>query len=146
MKDETLRLRLLKMDTSKLKKYLQEEIFNPYIRARDLNRDYFRCIACSKQKSVVQMNAGHYFSAGKYDSLRFDERNVHGECIACNNYSEDHLIQYAVNLIEKIGIDEYNDLCRLAGESRKTFHKWDKFELIEKCIHYKKKLNEIRNQ
>ena len=59
--------------------------FNKYIRQRDK-----RCISCNAPTE----NAGHYFSAGNHASLRFDERNVHGQCIRCNKWLHGNLIEY----------------------------------------------------
>lgn len=66
-------------------------------------------------------------------ATRFDERNAHAECRACNRYSSDHIIQYAENLIRKIGQEEFDKLKILA----KTTKKWEEFELKEMAKYYK---------
>ena len=80
-----------------------QKVFNAYIRQRDSEGGYFTCLSCGKTLPVEQMNAGHYVSQKGSSALRFDEDNVHGECIADNGFNEFHLIPYRYNLIDKIG-------------------------------------------
>ena len=57
------------------------------------------------------MHAGHYFSVGGYPAVRFDERNVNGECAHCNYYGAGgKQKQYRKNLIKKIGQKEFDKL------------------------------------
>lgn len=114
------------------------EVFNAHIRRRDSYAGYFRCISCGKSKSVVQMQAGHYYPAGKFKSLKFNEDNVNGECIACNYYSGDHLITYRKNLIKKIGEENVLKLdMKAQHEKRAGFCKLTKFELIDIISKYR---------
>ena len=80
-----------------------QKVFNAWVRKRDSQDGYFTCISCGKTLPVEQMNAGHYVSQKGSSALRFDEDNVHGECIADNGFNEFHLIPYRYNLIDKIG-------------------------------------------
>ena len=78
--------------------------FHLYIRNRDQGKP---CISCSK-KTTLQ--AGHFYSAGKHPQLRFNEDNVHGQCLRCNYYMSANLLNYRINLIDKIGMDRVYDL------------------------------------
>jgi hypothetical protein len=49
------------------------------------------------------MNAGHFYSAGQFSAIRWDEDNVHGQCIACNNFKHGNLLAYREGLLAKIG-------------------------------------------
>ena len=118
-------------------KALATKHFNAYIRKRDENCN---CISCNLPKVL---EAGHYFSADKYSILRYHEHNTNGECHVCNCYVENHLENYKVILIMKIGADEFIELERLADESKKTSFKWSKIDLIETIIKYKKKIKEL---
>ena len=118
-----------KSKKKKLKIGMVQVIFNRWIRNRDSVDGYFTCISCEKFLSINQMNAGHYIHASRTQFLRFNEENVWGECIFCNNYNPSHLLGYRRNLIEKIGIDkvlefEYHDKHR-------TMKKWTQQELQE---------------
>ncbi len=117
------------------------ETFNRWIRERDMKgepgSEYFICSACHKRKSKHLCQAGHYYSAGEYPRLRFNEQNVNAECIQCNYYSGDHLIGYAETIKEKWGVDALDTLDRIAKD--KTPFKWDRFSLIEIIEKYKPK-------
>lgn len=101
-------------------------LFNKFIRTRDSG---LTCISCGA--SVQQ--AGHFYSAGKFNALRFNEDNVHGQCIKCNYYEHGNLIKYRAGLIKKIGIERVERLDFLA--SNRSASKNDRFlylEVIEK--------------
>lgn len=104
-----------------------EKVFNRWIRNRDAKGSLkFRCISCGFWKPVDQMDAGHFHSK-TYSILRFDEKNVNGECVICNRLDPDHLFGYAKNLILKIGIDEFQRL----EEMKKIPFKWDRHLLLD---------------
>lgn len=104
--------------------------FNAYIRRRD---EGLRCISCGKQP---MSQAGHYYSAGHYPALSFNENNVHGQCLPCNYYLSGNLIEYRKNLIKKIGAACVEELDML---SRQRGFKWNRFDLILTIEKYKNK-------
>lgn len=137
MKTETYIQRLQSRSLAWLKAKAKEA-FHAHIRERDSHGHYFECIACGMLKDKKQMQAGHFYPAGKYRSIEFDEVNVNGECIQCNYYSGDHLIGYKKRIIEKWGPDELTRLeIKAAHEKRKGFCKYTKHELIEIILKYK---------
>jgi len=95
--------------------------FNTYIRNRDVFGKYFRCISCNKIKSLAHINAGHFYSAGQYPTVRFDERNVHAQCVQCNLHLHGNLVEYRKNLINKIGVDEFEKLEAKALQSKRGY-------------------------
>jgi hypothetical protein len=99
------------------KDYLRELqiIFNTYIRERDKNKG---CISCGSVLNS-KFDAGHYFSVGAYSNLRFNENNVHGQCVACNQHKHGNIAEYAIRLPERIGFDKYNKLLQQRNESNK---------------------------
>ena len=121
----------------KLKNKLQD-IFNEFIRLRDAGQP---CISCGETK-ILQ--AGHYFAVKGYDSLRFDEDNVHGECAGCNCFDESHLIGYAENLLERIGRVEFDLLKLRAADYKRRGYKWTRSELEDKIAYYKEKVKELK--
>jgi len=102
----------------KLLKKAQDK-FNAWIRKRDKE---LGCISCG---SGID-HAGHYFSAGHYSSLRFNERNVNGQCLRCNNFLHGNLIRYRQGLIVRYGEPEVH---LLESQSRNGVKKWSRFEL-----------------
>jgi hypothetical protein len=109
-------------------------IFNKYIRLRDKGQV---CISC--QKKPLKENCGHFFNANNHWNVRFSELNCHLQCEHCNTYLSGNLIEYQRNLINKIGIENYNELEAEARKTRK-FTKEDLKEIIEI---YKKKIKQL---
>ncbi len=114
--------------TNKLKEKAQI-VFNAWIRRRDAGQP---CIACGEFK---QLQAGHFYSAGKFNHLRFNEDNAHGECLPCNYFLSGNLLPYRENLIKKIGQERFDTLSLLA-QSRVTT-KNDRFLYLEIISKYK---------
>ncbi|WP_346320940.1 recombination protein NinG [Chitinophaga sp. YIM B06452] len=109
--------------------------FNTYIRKRDDQGGYFTCISCGETKGLSQMNAGHFFSAGHCAALRFNEDNVHGQCVPCNMHLHGNLIRYREGLVKKIGEDK----VKLLESLSRTVHRWDRIGLIYTIEFYKAK-------
>lgn len=126
----------------KLKHDLQK-IFNKYIRLRDGDGDYFTCIACGETKPKEVANAGHFYAVKGYDSMRFNEDNVHIECVSCNCFNESHLIGYAINLKNKIGEERIEELHLLAADYKKNGYKWYRDDLEEMIVDYKEKIKSL---
>lgn len=73
--------------------------FNAYIRARDHAQP---CISCGRFHTG-SYDAGHYRSVGAQPALRFNETNVHKQCVPCNQHKGGNIVEYRIRLIEKIG-------------------------------------------
>lgn len=110
-----------------------QKVFNKYVRERDSENGYFTCISCGKTLPIEQMNAGHYIPQKNSSLLRFNEYNVHGECISDNGFNEFHLINYRKNLINKIG----QEMVDWLEENQRTIKKWQRNELNELIDRYK---------
>jgi len=93
----------IKKESLKTKQdYIKElqVVFNRFIRLRD--KDY-PCISCGK-KLGAKYDAGHYRSAGGNPELRFEENNVHAQCVYCNQHLHGNLINYRLGLIDRYGL------------------------------------------
>lgn len=97
-----------------------QSVFNRWIRERDRHAG---CISCG---GVVR-NAGHYFPAGHYTALRFNEINCNGQCVRCNRYLSGNLIHYRAGLIRRYGEKKVLELEQAAA-IKKT-KKWSRYEL-----------------
>ena len=115
-----------------------EKVFNEYIRERDKS---LPCISCNAKPSTYKITAGHYFPAGSYKNIRFDEDNVHGQCwYNCNSMKSGNLIEYRVGLIDRIGEQRLQELEKRAREVRK----YTIPELILLKEEYKEKLRKLK--
>jgi len=111
---------------------LATENFNRFIRERDEGKP---CISCGNWR---RLEAGHYHSAGKHQSVRFNEDNVHGQCHQCNTHGHGELINYAKGLERKIGPVRLSALqLKVDMEKQNSSHKLSRWTLIEIIIRYK---------
>ena len=76
--------------------------FNKYIRLRD---DRLPCISCGRHHTG-QYHAGHYRTVGSHPELRFNELNCHKQCSVCNNHKSGNIVEYRINLLQRIGSDK----------------------------------------
>lgn len=84
-----------------LKDKLDKE-FSLFIRLRDSENGYFRCISCGQIKPFEQADCGHYINR-QHMSTRFDEMNCNAQCRACNRYQEGNMSGYRQGLVKKYG-------------------------------------------
>ena len=117
-----------------------EVIFNKYIRLRDSQDG---CISCDKKAGEFRLTAGHYFPAGSYKNVRFDEDNVHGQCwFDCNKNKSGNLSEYKIRLVEKIGVERFEALEKRRNKPRHFTIP----ELIELKEIYKEKIRKLENE
>ncbi len=83
-----------------------QQAVNAFIRERD--RD-LPCISCGTLTSA-QWDAGHYRTTAAAPQLRFDERNIHKQCVVCNQYKSGNLVPYRVELISRIGQEAVDEI------------------------------------
>jgi hypothetical protein len=111
-------------------------IFNKFIRLRDQNKG---CISCGTPLKG-KYDAGHYYSAGGNPELRFNEDNVFGQCVYCNQHRHGALLDYAERLPNRIGFYRFGKLKDLRGIAKK----YSIPELIEMKVRYKDKIKKLK--
>ena len=109
---------------------------NTYIRKRDEGKP---CISCGNDKPK-KVNAGHYYSSGGHKNVTFNEDNIHLQCEYCNSFLSGNLINYRVNLLERIGSTKFHELENIANETRK----YTRDELREIIAFYKEKTKKLK--
>jgi len=113
-----------------------QKYFNTYIRERDKKKP---CVSCG-QPLGHKFDAGHYFSSGTHKAVTFDERNVHGQCVACNQHKHGNLLNYQTGIQERIGEDGLVKLELKAHEIRK----YSREELRDIIEEYKQKTKALK--
>ena len=108
--------------------------FNKYIRLRDRDRP---CISCGRHHNG-QYHAGHYRSVGACPELRFNENNCQKQCQPCNNHLSGNIVEYRLNLINRIGQQAVDDL-----ESHHPPRKYTIDEIKELKRHYRAMAKEL---
>tara|TARA_R110002110_G_scaffold107847_9_gene269742 strand:- start:7792 stop:8310 length:519 start_codon:yes stop_codon:yes gene_type:complete len=125
LKDE---LETVQSLTKKAQRY-----FNTYIRERDKHK---LCISCEKPLER-KFDAGHYFSTN-HKNVTFNENNVHGQCVFCNQHQHGNLLNYQIGIEKRIGGEELLKLHEEAHKIRK-FTREELKEIIELYKQKKKK-------
>ena len=110
-----------------------QKVFNQYIRLRDKHKP---CVSCDS-KLGVKFDAGHYFSS-VHKAVTFDEDNVHGQCVACNQYKHGNLLNYQIGIEKRIGADRLLTLHEKAYQTRK----YSADELQQLIKTYKQKIKD----
>lgn len=110
--------------------------FSEFIR-RDASRQdgYGFCVTCGVRKFWKELQAGHYEKRG-INVLRFDERNVHPQCVGCNVFQAGNYPRYAIFMVNQYGPAI---LAQLEEES-KVLKQWKAFQLQEIIDLYKAKI------
>lgn len=112
---------------SKIKKEA-DKWFSLYIRYRDsmnINGEPIcECITCGTLVPLKKIQAGH-FQSRRFNSTRFDEQNVHAQCVGCNIMRYGEQYKYAKALDKKYGTGTAELLQRKAQQ----IHKFTRSEL-----------------
>ena len=134
-KESDKRVKQMRKDLKTHKDYVQtlQTVFNTFIRLRDKHQP---CISCGKPLEG-KYDAGHFFPTTK-QSLRFNEDNVHGQCVHCNQHLHGNITKYSYNLPKRIGWERFEALYELEHKEFKVSIEWIK----EKIIHYKNKIKD----
>jgi len=90
--------------------------FNRFIRLRDESKG---CVSCGVSLIGKKFDAGHFYNANNHWSLRFDEANVHAQCVKCNRDLHGNLLEYRQRIVERIGAKELERLEMEASATRK---------------------------
>lgn len=114
-------------------------IVHEYIRERDKGKP---CISCGCNWKP-NFQAGHYYSAGSFETLKYDVNNIHGQCEQCNLFNSGNFENYTLLLPYRIGKEAFEKLTHLASIDKQFSKVWDveKLKSIREQIkEWKKKL------
>ena len=116
-------------------------LLHAYVRERDKNKN---CVSCGTQWNDT-FQAGHFYAAGSFETLRFNLDNINGQCQQCNLYLAGNYENYALNLPFRIGIKKYNDLQSLASIDKQFSKVWNLENLKEIRENVKKLRKDLRD-
>lgn len=118
------------------------EIFSEYIRRREADEEGMTaCISCGARKHWKELDAGHYVPKSISLILRFNERNVHQQCVSCNRWRHGNLTAYALALQKKYGpsiLSELDEIKRQGEGYRISNGEYE--QMIE---NYRRKLGNV---
>lgn len=89
-----------------------DQVFSIYIRTRGAVNGVARCVTCSWSGPVANCHAGHFIKR-QHTSTRYDERNVHPQCVSCNLYKSGNLIEYYEFMLKAYGPEVIAELRAL---------------------------------
>lgn len=137
-KEVDKRVRSLKKGLQTKSDYLNalQTVFNTFIRLRDKGKT---CISCDTWLTG-KYDAGHFYAVGNYSFLRFNEDNVHGQCVQCNQHLHGNLIEYAKKLKGRIGDQKFQEL----EDNRHRELLLPKEEIEELITKYKLRIKELK--
>lgn len=142
------RIKKVKAPVTNYKKLIKEldAVVGKFIRIRDTDsQGYGNCITCNKQLHFSEtklVNCGHFMSR-KYFATRYNEQNMHFQCVGCNKYADGRQYEHGLYIDSRYGegtakelllrskqltkqnsidyktlIDLYNDKCRAEYNKR----------------------------
>ena len=101
-----------------------DRVFSIWIRKRDDNV----CYTCGNRFEMLQ--AGHFISRTR-SATRFDEMNVHAQCVGCNVWKRGNVGLYSLRLIRDYGQKKFRELLE-TGEKIHQFTEKELEAIIEK--------------
>ena len=113
-----------------------DAIFSKYIRARDK----YICYTCNRQCDKWSSQNGH-FVPRQYLKTRWDERNNHCQCYACNMLHNGQPSRYAQRLREDFGDGIIDELEANRGIPIKLEVEW----YLDKIKYYEEEFKKIEN-
>ena len=120
-----------------------DRLFSEYIRRRDADAGYCRCVTCGKVQHWKEMDAGHFVPRDRI-ATRWDERNVHAQCRECNRFRSGQQFGHGRAIDRMYGSGTADRLMAL-GSARGTkisaFQMEELIESVKACIKMLKRLD-----
>ena len=111
--------------------------FNAWIRHRDKE---LPCVSCGSHDRK-SWDAGHFRTTAAAPELRFNELNVHRQCVQCNQHQHGNLLEFRIGLIKRIGVEKVE---WLEGKHDPAKHSIDDLKAIKQEYHSRNKLFSVR--
>jgi Bacteriophage Lambda NinG protein len=116
-------------------------ICHDYIRTRDND---LNCISCNIPYRF-DFQAGHFYKAELISSLKFDEKNINGQCVKCNLRKEGNESGYRIGIIDRFGQERLTELDNMANLYKQNNFTWNRVQLEETRKYYQRKLKDLKN-
>lgn len=115
-----------------------DKLFSEVVRrGRATNSGYCCCVTCGAMLHWKELDAGH-FVARNYEQVRYDKRNVHPQCRACNRFRSGMGAQYAKYILSSYGREVFDELTSARRDGKLTIG--EIMEVIDECK------KELKNQ
>lgn len=116
--------------------------FSLYIRLRDANSNgKGKCITCGEVKPWRDYDCGH-FQSRRYLLTRYEERNAHSQCVACNQWGSGEQYKHAKAIDDLYGKGTAQELEQKA----RGMQKMTKQDVMELAREFKSMAEELAEQ
>lgn len=117
-----------------------DKVFSQFIRLRDSSNGMCKCISCPKTGLIKDFHAGHYISR-RHFSVRWDEKNVHAQCVGCNIFNQGNSPAYALALVRKYG----ENILETLDIKKNNISKMRRFEYELLIMEYREKVKSLQS-
>ncbi len=109
-----------------------DTVFSKYIRRRDADAGgTVACVTCNRLLHWKECHAGH-FVRRQHMALRWNEENVHPQCIRCNTFLDGNEAEYSRFIIKRYGMHRFEEMLTLKHSTMK----WTREELQTRIAYY----------
>ena len=115
-------------------------VCHTFIKLRDKGKP---CVSCG-QPYKPDHDAGHWKSAKDYSNLRYDERNIHGQCIGCNRFKRGNIEAYNDRIHLRIGTHGKEAIEKAATKYKHSGFKWEREKLVAIRTYYREKIKSLK--
>ena len=120
---------------------LTKQVVHEMVRLRDEGKP---CISCKCQWSN-EFQAGHCYPT-RYRSIRFNFKNINGQCKNCNLFLNGNETQYLIELPKRIGLEAFKSLKKSAELDGKFNKHWTKHELSQIRIKARSIIKQLKDR
>lgn len=137
------RKRIKKKATTPLAQLKEElmELAKKYIKLRDEHT----CWSCGKKNLTGKdLQGGHFIpdSTGGV-ILRYDEHNIHPQCLRCNHFLSGNQAEYYRKMVEVYGQEFVDEMFR---KKHQDITKWGLQDYRDKIEYYKEKIAQLNGK
>lgn len=115
-----------------------DNIHSLYVKHRDCQGGFGRCISCGTPITPKSCDNGHYMLR-EHMATRWDDHNCNAQCRECNVDKRGNPVGYRKGLIKKYGEGVVEELEQLS----RTIVKFSENDIREKIKETNKKLKEV---
>lgn len=120
--------------------------FSQFIRLRDASpfSGICKCFTCGRPYlwNSGSIHAGHFISVGASLATKYNEKNVHCQCVRCNMHLHGNLYAYSMALREKYGKNTPEELLIAS----KQLAKRGRFEIQALTDYYRKEVQKLKKE
>lgn len=104
--------------------------------------EYPRCISCERMDT--ELHGGHFNPVSTHGEYRYSEKNLHLQCVPCNNYNSGNRTGYIKGLARRYG--DYEAFLIVDKFDRHTDKIWTGPELVAMRKKYNANIRQLESE